>query len=102
LTFRGFGSQIAFVAAGTGKVDRRCKIKQRLAEAYSRELQKYSNAALAITRQTGTPDAEALNREADEARLNVEMARLEFDFHVAEHGCGKGSPPKKESASGFA
>jgi len=76
-----------FVINQVAPEEKHCEIKQRLADAYSRELQNYSSATMLFAKNAGQPNSEVLNRAADLARVKAELARLRYEAHVAQHGC---------------
>ena len=66
-----------------------CQTRLLLANAYNVALQEYSKAVLELAEHRSWPklDQDALQRGVEEAKQKVERARLEYESHIAEHGC---------------
>jgi hypothetical protein len=69
--------------------DPECKIKRQLSEEYAGAIKAYSGAALACAycKSWDTPEHQALRRTAEEAKVKVDRARLDYESHVEGHGC---------------
>jgi len=67
-----------------------CAAKIALLLAYSDASKTYSNAILYLHDCVGTltkPEYEGLSRVAEERRAAAEVARLEMEAHISQHGC---------------
>jgi hypothetical protein len=67
-----------------------CKEKERLLQGYTDSTRGFSEALQTLNAQRGvTPrdEYERLERAVLEARLKSEQARLDYEQHVAAHGC---------------
>jgi hypothetical protein len=74
----------------TGVSNRRCQEKERLLQAYNVSTRAFSDAVDALDAGRGVTAREAyerLERTVLEARLKSEKSRLEYEQHIASHGC---------------
>ena len=67
-----------------------CAVKILLTDEYEAATALFSEAVAELRRKTGTStkeDYERFGREANEARVKSEQARLALEHHIAEHRC---------------
>jgi len=94
----GFGNATVLrrvlVVAGRVRLDilshMRCEIKFRLISEYETATAVFSEAVTELRRRIGTSTKEEydrLARDANDARVKSEQARLALERHVAEHRC---------------
>jgi hypothetical protein len=74
----------------TDKSFQECNEKDRLLQAYTVSTRAFSDAVDALNAGRGVTarhEYEQLERTVLEARLKSERARLDYEQHIASHGC---------------
>lgn len=78
-----------------------CEERQRLIGAWSDAISRLEAHAVIMTQRVGSGERQsnafqAAQQQAEQAKVNVDNARLDLDKHMADHGCSLPNPSKDQ------